>query len=104
MSTPVEETSSDQASGKKTTRLDVGNELGLHARVAARIAETVQRYDCQVTLIKDGIEADGASILSILTLDAPRGSRLTAQASGDQAGEVLEALLGLFASGFGETG
>ena len=83
--------------------LDVGNELGLHARVAARIAETVQRYDCQVMLVKDGVEADGASILSILTLDAPQGSRLTAQACGEQADQVLCALEELFNSGFGES-
>lgn len=97
----------EQAGGDKKPNgivkcLNVGNELGLHARVAARIAETVQRYDCQVMLVKDGVEADGASILSILTLDAPQGSRLTAEACGEQADQVLKALEELFNNGFGE--
>ncbi|KMY67563.1 hypothetical protein AAU61_12230 [Desulfocarbo indianensis] len=82
--------------------LSVRNGLGLHARVAARIAETIKKYDCTVILSKDGLEAEGDSVLSILTLDAPIGSRLLARAQGDQAEEALEALEGLFTNGFGE--
>ncbi|MFH1033886.1 MAG: 16S rRNA (cytidine(1402)-2'-O)-methyltransferase [Pseudomonadota bacterium] len=82
--------------------LEVNNSLGLHARVAARIAETVQRYDCQVVLCKDGLEADGASVLSILALDAPLGSQITVQAKGKSARQALEALQGLFQNAFGE--
>ncbi|MBI4798198.1 MAG: 16S rRNA (cytidine(1402)-2'-O)-methyltransferase [Desulfarculus sp.] len=83
-------------------QLEVNNSLGLHARVAARIAETVQRYDCQVVLCKDGLEADGASVLSILALDAPVGSLITVQAKGKAARQALQALEGLFAGSFGE--
>ncbi|MBI5522636.1 MAG: 16S rRNA (cytidine(1402)-2'-O)-methyltransferase [Desulfarculus sp.] len=83
-------------------QLEVNNSLGLHARVAARIAETVQRYDCQVVLCKDGLEADGASVLSILALDAPLGSLITVQAKGKAARQALQALEGLFAGSFGE--
>jgi phosphocarrier protein len=83
-------------------KLNVGNELGLHARVAARIAATVQKFDSQVMLCKDEAQAEGDSVLSILTLDAPQGSTLTASASGPQAGEVLQALEKLFSSNFGE--
>ncbi len=82
--------------------LMVNNSLGLHARVAARIAETVQHFDCQVVLSKDGLEADGGSVLSILALDAPQGSQLTALARGAQAEDALMALEKLFASHFGE--
>jgi 16S rRNA (cytidine1402-2'-O)-methyltransferase len=83
-------------------QLELNNSLGLHARVAARIAETVQRYDCEVVLCKDGLEADGSSVLSLLTLDAPLGTRLTVQARGKAARQALEALEGLFLNDFGE--
>jgi phosphocarrier protein len=83
-------------------KLNVGNELGLHARVAARIAATVQQFDSQVLLCKDKTKAEGDSVLSILTLDAPQGSTLTASASGPQAREALQALEKLFSSNFGE--
>jgi phosphotransferase system HPr (HPr) family protein len=82
--------------------LSVNNGLGLHARVAARIAETIKQYDCTVILSKDGLEAEGDSVLSILTLDAPVGSILLAKAQGDQAEEALSALENLFAERFGE--
>ena len=82
--------------------LAVINGLGLHARVAARIAETIKKFDCTVNLIKGDIEVEGDSVLSILTLDAPAGSRLLARAQGEQAEEVLGALEALFSERFGE--
>jgi 16S rRNA (cytidine1402-2'-O)-methyltransferase len=83
-------------------QLKVNNSLGLHARVAARIAQTVQNYQCQLTIAKDGLQADGSSVLSILTLDAPQGSELVVEAQGAQACEALDALEALFAADFGE--
>jgi phosphotransferase system HPr (HPr) family protein len=83
-------------------KLPVNNGLGLHARVAARIAETIKQYDCTVTLSKDDLEVDGDSVLSILTLDAPMGTVLLAKAQGDQAEEALSALENLFSERFGE--
>ena len=82
--------------------LAVINGLGLHARVAARIAETIKQFDCTVTLSKGNVEAEGDSVLSILTLDAPAGSHLLARAQGEQAEEVLSALEALFSERFGE--
>lgn len=82
--------------------LEVVNALGLHARAAARIAALVRAYRCRVWLAKDGQEADGASVLSILTLDAPKGSILTARVEGPQADQVLVALKDLFDQRFGE--
>lgn len=83
-------------------QLAVQNGLGLHARAAARIAATVQQFDCQVLICKDGNEADGASVLSLLTLDAPLGTHLEILAHGSQAGEALDALETLFEERFGE--
>lgn len=84
------------------TNLAVTNRLGLHARAAARIAETVQGFNCQVMLEKDGAEADGASILSVLTLDAPLGSEVTVVVEGVEAPQALAALRALFENKFGE--
>ncbi|MCF8034624.1 MAG: 16S rRNA (cytidine(1402)-2'-O)-methyltransferase [Desulfarculaceae bacterium] len=80
----------------------VANSLGLHARAAAKITETVSRFEAEVVLSKGSEEADAASVLSILGLDAPKGSRVMARASGPQAGEALKALDELFADLFGE--
>ncbi|RJX35222.1 MAG: 16S rRNA (cytidine(1402)-2'-O)-methyltransferase [Desulfarculus sp.] len=82
--------------------LRVSNSLGLHARAAAKISQTVAQYQCSVRLLKDQVEADAASVLSILGLDAPQGSTILAQAQGPQAGPVLDALEQLFGGLFGE--
>lgn len=98
--TPPEAMEEDNRSLQRN--LKVNNSLGLHARVAARIAQTVQNYQCAITIAKDGLEADGSSVLSILTLDAPQGSELVVAAQGDQACEALDALEALFTASFGE--
>jgi phosphocarrier protein len=83
--------------------LKVNNTMGIHARVAARIADTVRRHDCEVTLSKDQINASGDSILEILTLGASQGSSIRACASGPHGRDALEALQRLFAADFGES-
>ncbi len=82
--------------------LAVVNTLGLHARAAAKIAETASGFECRITLHKDGLEADADSVLAILGLDAPKGSYLTVRTSGDGARRAINAISELFADGFGE--
>ena len=65
--------------------LIVVNGLGLHARAAARIAKTVDKFDCRVMLKKDSMEVEADSVLSILTLDAPKGSNLRVEVCGPEA-------------------
>ena len=44
----------------KTTRtLKVINRFGLHARPAAMVVEAASKFDCEVTLTKDGMSANG---------------------------------------------
>ena len=83
-------------------RLLVANSLGLHARAAAKITEAVGKFDCEVTLSKGEETADASSVLSILGLDAPKGSLVAAKAQGPQATEALNALDKLFSELFGE--
>ncbi|MEW5914623.1 MAG: 16S rRNA (cytidine(1402)-2'-O)-methyltransferase [Thermodesulfobacteriota bacterium] len=82
--------------------LRVQNSLGLHARAAAKISQTVAVYQAPVTLIKDKVEADATSVLSILALDAPQGSTILARAQGAKGVLALNALEDLFNDRFGE--
>ena len=98
----MKQTSGNDGDKLLSRKLEVVNGLGLHARVAARIAQTVQQFDCQVMLVKNEARAEADSVLSILTLDAPKGTVLCLEAMGPQAGEALDALADLFEKGFGE--
>ena len=83
---------------------EITNRLGIHARAAAKIVETARRFQAGVFLEKDGVEVDGRSILGILTLCCPKGSRLTVRVDGDDAAQAMAALARLIEDKFGEGG
>ena len=78
------------------------NELGLHARSAAKIAQLAQPAIGDVWLEKDGEQADAASIIDILALVCPQGTTVTVAVSDSQDSGILEAGVELIKSGFGE--
>ena len=80
----------------------ISNELGLHARAAAQIADLAKQAQAKVWLLKDDVKADAASIIDILTLAGSKGSivNVTIEQAADQG--VLEAIIALVENGFGE--
>ena len=82
--------------------LKIVNELGLHARAAARVVELAGQYRSKLFFKKDDHEVDGSSILSILTLACPKGSEIQARIVGEDADELMEKLGELFQKRFGE--
>lgn len=86
----------------ETRTFEITNRLGIHARVAAKLVETAGRFQSEIFLIKDGLEVNGRSILGILTLFCPRGSRLTIRTEGADAAEAMAAFAQLIENKFGE--
>lgn len=80
----------------------VRNKMGLHARPAAKIVQTANKFPCDVTLVKDGQDVNGKSIMGVLMLAAPQGSEITVRAEGDDAQSCVDAIFDLFEKGFGE--
>ncbi len=84
-------------------KLKIKNNLGLHARAAAKIVELANGHESQLFLRKDDQEVDSSSILSILTLSCPKGTELQARIVGEDSGGFMEALSELFDQKFGES-
>jgi len=80
----------------------VVNQLGLHARAAARFVHLATRYHAQIRVGRNTKVMDGKSIMGILLLAAARGTTLTISADGPDERDAVEALAQLVASGFGE--
>ena len=80
----------------------VVNQLGMHARAAAKFVHLATRYQAQVKVARDQREMDGKSIMGILLLSAARGSTITISADGDDERDAVDALVSLVQSGFGE--
>ena len=83
-------------------KIKIMNDLGLHARAAAKIVELAGRYKSGLFLKKDEQEVDGSNILSILTLACPKGTEIVVRTVGDDSEELMERLSELFEQKFGE--
>lgn len=82
--------------------LEIVNRLGLHARAAAKLVHTLGGFKSRVTLIKDGEEADAKSILGILLMAAPQGSRIWVRADGQDEEAAMAAVATLIQNRFDE--
>jgi len=88
--------------GKVVKKVEIKNKLGLHARAAALLVQTVNKFSSQVTFSKDGQSTDGRSIMGVLTLAATQGSKLQVEANGDDAERVVKAIERLIDDRFNE--
>jgi phosphocarrier protein len=77
---------------KIVKKIDIKNKLGLHARAAAQLVQTVNRFAAVVKISKDGQTVDGRSIMGLLTLAAIQGSRIQVEAEGKDAEEAARAI------------
>jgi len=77
---------------KVAKKIEIKNKLGLHARAAALLVQTVNRFDAEVKISKDGQVVDGRSIMGVLTLAATRGSKIHVEAKGKEAEKAVRAI------------
>ena len=82
--------------------LRIQNDLGLHARCAARIVALAGQFRSKLYFKKDEHEVEGSSILSLLTLACPKGTEVQLRAVGEDADSLMEAMTHLFEQRFGE--
>jgi phosphocarrier protein HPr len=88
--------------GSFSLRLKITNKLGLHARAAAKLVQTLNRFDIEVELECGGDAVNARSILGILTLAVSKGADITLTATGIDAEAALDAAQKLIEDKFGE--
>jgi len=86
----------------ESSEFKIVNRLGLHARAAAQLVQTSNRFLSDVTVEKDGEEVNGKSIMGLLMLAAPQGSIINVTVSGEDAAEAMKVIGNLINDGFGE--
>ena len=74
----------------------------MHARAAVKFVQMANKFRSEVRVLKDGTEANGKSIMGLLTLVAALGGTMTIICEGDDAEGAVTALAELVADGFGE--
>ena len=82
----------------------VENELGLHARAAAKLVKFTGQFESKIKFsrLTSNEEVDGKSILGILLLAAAKGTELLVRVSGRDEAEAMEGIVSLFSGRFGE--
>jgi phosphocarrier protein HPr len=82
----------------------VANNLGLHARAAAKLVRLASRFSSEIHLSRENVNQhiDSKSILGILMLAAAKGTRLVVSIEGQDEVEAGRAITQLFESKFEE--
>ncbi|MCE7985064.1 MAG: phosphoenolpyruvate--protein phosphotransferase [Caldilinea sp. CFX5] len=90
------------ATAELTQTFVIPNPLGIHARPAARLVNTVSMHDAVVTISKGALRADAASINQLITLNVRQGDEVTVCAQGPAAAAALAAIAALIADNLGD--
>ena len=81
---------------------EIINQLGLHARAAAKLATTCNRFACSIKTGHDGKLIDSKSVMSLMLLAAGQGTRLNFEFDGDDEMKAHGQVKDLLADYFGE--
>jgi PTS hybrid protein len=92
----------EPADGGDEIELELRNDVGLHARPAALLVRALSEFDAEVSVRLGEQEADGHSVLALMSLGARQGDRIRVRAGGPQAAAALEKAKELVDGNFGE--
>jgi phosphotransferase system HPr (HPr) family protein len=81
---------------------EIQNKVGLHARPAAVLVQTANKFRSNITIGKDGKAVSAKSILGVLSLGAEKGSVITVEINGADEKEAMEAIQELVNNKFGD--
>jgi phosphocarrier protein len=80
----------------------VRNRLGLHARAAALFVKLAAKFHSNVLMEKDGMQVNGKSIMGLLMLACPLGSKIALRVEGEDEDKAFGELGDLINNGFNE--
>ena len=84
---------------KKTT---IVNPMGMHMRPAQLFIQTITPFNCDVTLLANGKEINGKSIMNLMAACIKQGAEVEVRCDGPDEEKALKAIIELIDSGLGE--
>jgi len=82
--------------------VEIVNKLGLHARASAKLTQTASKFECEVSLSRNGRKVNAKSIMGVMMLAAGKGTKVVLETDGPQESEAMQALVELIGDRFGE--
>jgi phosphocarrier protein len=86
----------------QSKQIEIINQLGLHARAAAKLVALASSFDSEIELEKDGQTVNGKSIMGVMMLAASKGSILILKIEGPDETEAMQQIEVLIEDRFGE--
>lgn len=86
----------------KRVELELINRLGLHARAASKLVQAASGFDSRIWLAHGDKRVNAKSIMGVLLLAAPCGSKLTLEVDGPDEDAAARTITELVADRFGE--
>ena len=83
-------------------KFTINNKLGLHARPAALLVQTVNRFHSEITIQKGKQKVNARSIMGVMMLAAGVGTTLVIRMVGPDARKAMAAIAKLFKDNFQE--
>ena len=82
--------------------ISVQNRAGVHARPAALIAQTANKFKADIEILRGDTTVNAKSIMGVITLAAGYKSELTLRTTGEDEKEAMDAIFALFDNKFEE--
>ena len=85
-----------------SAKTKIVNPMGMHMRPAQLFVKAVTPFPCHVTLVFNGKEINGKSIMNLMAACIKQGSEIEIRCDGDGEADCLKAAVELVDSGLGE--
>jgi phosphocarrier protein len=82
--------------------VEIVNELGLNAPASTKLAQLAAKYQCDVSLARNGRKVNAKSVMGVMMLAAPKGSHIVLETDGPDEMEALNAIVALIGDYLGE--
>lgn len=79
----------------KTLEVTLKNETGLHARPASLLTECVKKFESEIMVIKDENTYNPSSMMSLLSMEASKGTKLNFTIDGPDESSAFDAIKSL---------
>jgi phosphocarrier protein HPr len=82
--------------------VEIVNKLGLNAPAATKLTQLAAKYQCDVSLARNGRKVNAKSLMGVMMLAAPKGSHVVLETDGPDEMDALDAIVALIGGYFGE--
>jgi len=86
----------------KSKKLTLVNELGLHARPAAKLVRLAAQHKSNVFISYEGVKINAKSIMGLMMLAVEKGATINVEIDGEDEDILIKRIEEMVIDGFGE--